>query len=151
MRVSVAMPLPVSTASSPRAAVWLRALLGTAVAYFLSSGALELYAALHCPLAYTADFLYDDAYYYLGVAEHLARGQGSTFRAPLHTNGYQPLWLLLLAGLAYTFALGTKGLFAVTIALTFVIKLGAILSARRELALALVVCIGWMQFVFSLG
>ena len=35
---------------------------------------------------------YDDAYYYLGVARHLADGEGSTFDGIHPTNGYHPLW-----------------------------------------------------------
>lgn len=42
----------------------------------------------------------DDAFYYLGVARNLADGHGSTFSGLLETNGYHPLWTLLLAGLA---------------------------------------------------
>jgi len=40
--------------------------------------------------------LYDDAYYYLGVARSLARGAGSTFDGINPTNGYHPLWCWLL-------------------------------------------------------
>jgi hypothetical protein len=140
-------------ALSPRVQVWLRWLFYAASAYFVCSGALEIYAALDCPLQYTADFIFDDAYYYLGVAYHLAHGQGSTFRPPLHTNGYQPLWLLTLASLGYLFSLSRRALFVTAIALTFAIKLGALFALRRRvpLALSLVVGFGWMQFVFSLG
>jgi hypothetical protein len=137
--------------ASDRSALWLRACWVAGLAYLAGAGALEVYTALHCPLAYTADFLYDDAYYYLGVAGRLARGEGSTFRPPLHTNGYQPLWLLVLAAVAWTLSLGQHGLFVATIALSYVIKLVAIASTRRPLALALGVSIGWMPFVFSLG
>ena len=45
-----------------------RACRYVALAYFACAGGLEIYAALHCPLPYTADFLYDDAYYYAGLA-----------------------------------------------------------------------------------
>ena len=43
-----------------------------------------------------AFLLYDDAYYYLGVAGHLAAGEGSTFDGVNPTNGYHPLWCGLL-------------------------------------------------------
>ena len=43
-----------------------------------------------------AFLLYDDAYYYLGVAGHLAAGDGSTFDGLNLTNGYHPLWCGLL-------------------------------------------------------
>ena len=43
-----------------------------------------------------AFLLYDDAYYYLGVARNLAAGAGSTFDGINPTNGYHPLWCWLL-------------------------------------------------------
>ncbi|TDI43255.1 MAG: hypothetical protein E2P00_05355 [Acidobacteria bacterium] len=43
-----------------------------------------------------AYLLYDDAYYYLGVARNLAAGAGSTFDGINATNGYHPLWCWLL-------------------------------------------------------
>jgi len=43
-----------------------------------------------------AFLLYDDAYYYLGVAHHIAAGAGSTFDGINPTNGYHPLWCWLL-------------------------------------------------------
>jgi hypothetical protein len=40
--------------------------------------------------------LYDDAYYYFGVARSLGGGAGSTFDGIHATNGYHPLWCWLL-------------------------------------------------------
>lgn len=40
--------------------------------------------------------LEDDAFYYLGVARSIAEGHGSTFAGSIATNGYHPLWLLIL-------------------------------------------------------
>lgn len=45
-------------------------------------------------------FIDDDAYYYLGVARHIAAGDGSTFGGLMSTNGYQPLWLAVLVPVA---------------------------------------------------
>lgn len=42
----------------------------------------------------------DDASYYLGVARHVAAGEGSTFAGLVETNGYHPLWMLLLVPVA---------------------------------------------------
>lgn len=47
------------------------------------------------------DTIYDDGYYYLGVARHLSLGAGSMFAPPLETNGYQPLWLLVLTAVSF--------------------------------------------------
>jgi hypothetical protein len=43
-----------------------------------------------------AYLFHDDAYYYLGVAKHLAHGDGSTFDGLHRTNGYHPLWCWVL-------------------------------------------------------
>jgi hypothetical protein len=45
----------------------------------------------------TARYVADDYFYYLNVARHLAAGAGSTFDGLTITNGYQPLFLLMLA------------------------------------------------------
>jgi hypothetical protein len=38
----------------------------------------------------------DDAFYYFAVARNIAAGAGSTFDGVYFTNGYHPLWMLLL-------------------------------------------------------
>ena len=38
----------------------------------------------------------DDAFYYFTIARHLAAGHGATFDGLAPTNGFHPLWLLLL-------------------------------------------------------
>lgn len=38
----------------------------------------------------------DDAFYYFTIARHLAAGHGATFDGLALTNGFHPLWLLLL-------------------------------------------------------
>jgi hypothetical protein len=42
----------------------------------------------------------DDAYYYLGVARNIGTGHGSTFSGLTETNGYHPLWELVLSAVA---------------------------------------------------
>lgn len=42
----------------------------------------------------------DDAYYYALIARNMAEGKGSTFGGIVPTNGYQPLWQLLLVPIA---------------------------------------------------
>ena len=42
----------------------------------------------------------DDAFYYLEIAARLARGQGFTFDGIHETNGFHPLWQLLLTPFA---------------------------------------------------
>jgi len=43
--------------------------------------------------------LSDDAFYYFKIAEHMAQGLGPTFDGERLTNGFHPLWALLLSGL----------------------------------------------------
>lgn len=38
----------------------------------------------------------DDVYYYVVIARHLLAGHGSTFNGLVATNGYHPLWLLVI-------------------------------------------------------
>jgi len=56
------------------------------------------------------DLFFDDAYYYMGIARNLAEGNGSMFLPPFKTNGYQPLWLLLLSGSASIFGTSDRSL-----------------------------------------
>jgi hypothetical protein len=46
------------------------------------------------------EFIFDDGYYYLGIAANFADTGRSTLDGSTFTNGYQPLWLLCLTGLA---------------------------------------------------
>ena len=53
------------------------------------------------PLDVLLGFIPDDAFYYLQIARHLAAGLGSSFDGQTTTNGYHPLWMLVVTGLAY--------------------------------------------------
>ena len=46
-------------------------------------------------------FVQDDLLYYLKVAQNLTHGHGSTFNGIAPTNGYQPLWFLVLTILSW--------------------------------------------------
>jgi hypothetical protein len=113
------------------------------------------------PLTVAVDAVFDDCYYYLGVAWNLANGHGSKFRQPLMTNGYQPLWLLLMTGGAYVLSLSKRGLviFCITASYSVQICTSSVLlfgrdSARVEsvaLGLAYVIALGAFPPVFSGG
>ncbi len=53
------------------------------------------------------DFIFDDGYYYLAIAANLADTGHSTLDGLTATNGYQPLWLLVLTALGRI--VGTRG------------------------------------------
>src|SRR5947207_2756246 len=40
--------------------------------------------------------MFDDGFYYAKIAQHVARGDGSTFDGIHPTSGYHPLWMLCL-------------------------------------------------------
>lgn len=87
---------------------------------------------LVAPLLFCARFpaalLQDDAFYYLVTAEHLAATGRSTFDTVSETNGYHPLWLMIVTALQL---LDLKGIIAVyilqalinTITLLIILKL----------------------------
>lgn len=70
--------------------------------------------------------LYDDAYYYLQIAYNLAHHGHSSFDSVTTTNGYQPLWLLLLSLLAKLVGPDKTIFFWASVALTQLLALYAI-------------------------
>ncbi|MFC5061523.1 hypothetical protein [Actinomycetospora atypica] len=65
------------------------------------------------PLAFSSD----DLHYYVLPALNLAQGAGSTFDGLQPTNGYQPLWFLLLAAAFRVVGVDRAGAFVVVMAL----------------------------------
>jgi len=78
--------------------------------------------------------LYDDFFYYMKVAENWVDGHGSTFNRLVPTNGYHPLWMLILAG-AYAVLGGGVVLFHVVCAVCLV-SAGLTFHLVRKMALA---------------
>lgn len=81
----------------------------TRLAFFL----VVIHTSIACAFAFFAKadwpaMLYDDFFYYLKVAENLATGKGSTFNGLVQTNGYHPLWLLVLTGASLVFRNGQQ-------------------------------------------
>lgn len=63
----------------------------------IAAGAAFRIHVITLPLDVLASrYLADDYFYYLGAAEHIARGAGSTVDGLTRTNGYQPLFLWCL-------------------------------------------------------
>lgn len=54
----------------------------------------------------------DDAFYYLEIARNAASGRGFTMDGISLTNGFQPLWMWLLVGVAWLTSADTQVLFA---------------------------------------
>ncbi len=88
--------------------------------------------APHAPVAALVDAVYDDCYFYLTIAVNIVTGGHSTVDGVTLTNGYQPLWQLILVVLAWL--VGTNGvtLLRATCVLVSVVALLPLLSALRS-------------------
>ena len=71
---------------SVRAAV----IIALALAYFY----LVLF---YDPEAAIVSLLSDDAFYYLNIAKNISRGMGPTFDGLAQTNGFHPLWMIIVS------------------------------------------------------
>ncbi|GGS21597.1 hypothetical protein [Actinokineospora fastidiosa] len=124
---------------APRATVpWWR----TATALACVLGAIRVAVVAAAPYPQAVGLFDDDAFYYFGVARHIAEGDGSTFNGIDPTNGYHPLWLLALVPV-FSIADSHTALVAVSL-LSFAVLIGAArqidrigaLTARPVLTLA---------------
>ena len=76
-------------------------------------------------LNFISDLNHDDAFYYFQIAYHLAEGKFSTFDGGIsRTNGYHPIWLLLITPFYWIFDKETA-LFAIK-ALEIMLIAGAV-------------------------
>src|SRR5882757_5765606 len=88
-----------------------------------------LVTAPHAQLKDYVDFIYDDGYYYLGIAANIVDLGHSTLDGISATNGYQPAWLLILAGLARIVGTQPHTFFLASCALIYVIACSSSLLA----------------------
>jgi hypothetical protein len=79
-------------------------------------------------------FVEDDFFYYIKVAQNLAQGAGSSFNGIVPTNGYHPLWLLLLAGLSAV-STAPRVIFAFIVGVSLLATLATFLLSRKILRL----------------
>lgn len=82
--------------------------LGNGMWWLLLGGAvvLRLFILAAPPGGWLAQGIADDSFYYLTIARHLANGSGFTFDGLLPTNGFHPLFALLLTPLFWMFPEG---------------------------------------------
>jgi hypothetical protein len=82
--------------------------LGKATWWLLLGGAvaLRLFILAAPPGGWLAQGIADDSFYYLTIARHVANGSGFTFDGLLPTNGFHPLFALLLTPLFWLFPEG---------------------------------------------
>lgn len=117
----------------------------------LGVAALAAADAATAPPPRLVDAFDDDAYYYFEVARHLVAGQGSTFDGLLPTNGYHPLWMLVLLPLFAVAGGGLSALVAVKIlcAALFAATVGIVYHFARRLGRELEVACALPALVFS--
>lgn len=66
--------------------------------------ALDVWAILKGSSVWLIKRLPDDAFYYLEIGQRIARGEGATFDGINQTNGFHPLWQLIVAVQATIFS-----------------------------------------------
>jgi hypothetical protein len=123
---------------------WMVAFILLAIALLTRTAVL-----LHTAPADVRDvvkYIYDDGYYYLTVAANVADLGRSTFDGLTATNGYQPLWLWILSGLARITGTAPYTLFVACCLLIYAIALLSPLLAftwrGEKRAIALSLCAG---------
>jgi hypothetical protein len=126
---------------------------------------LRLWVLISTPISGLRDiveFIFDDGYYYLRIAANVADSGRSTFDGLTATNGYQPLWLLTLSGLAKLVGTDARTFFLAACSLIYAIACATPLLAiawwrapGRQLALctaaALAIVIIQQPVVFLQG
>jgi len=119
--------------------------------------ALAIYGAIRSNRTNLIVSFEDDAYYYLEIAYRVAMGEGSTFDGISRTNGYHPLWLLLLTPIyvvvrdKYFALIVVKVLSAISwsLAVLGVYKIATLLNARVLFLPSLLLLLYTRDFWFS--
>ncbi len=106
---------------------WLFSLLLLGAAFL--SRCIFLLGLPSSRLADIVEYFYDDGYYYLTVAANIAEYGRSTFDGITTTNGYQPLWLMILTALGRLAGTNAHTMFVSACLLVYSIILGSVLLA----------------------
>lgn len=77
--------------------------------------------------------LFDDAFYYLEIARNISEGKGATFDELHRTNGFHPLWLLMLTGLFSITHIGLMGMARLLIIVQAILLFGSLYLVKRIL------------------
>jgi hypothetical protein len=101
----------------------------------------------------------DDAYYYFGIAENIAKGNGPTFDGINKTSGFQPLWMLCLTPVFWFCpnALETAVRIGLTIQAVFLFVAGALIVSvlsrlfSWKVVLGVAVCYTFLVFSFAVN
>lgn len=104
----------------------MRVLLPAALAI---AAAVSLFARFHAGSGLLA-FYDDDFFYYVRIAQHIVAGHGSTYDGVHMTNGYHPLWMLVVLGLVRCFGAGTAFFCSLQVVLLLCVMLTYTMCAR---------------------
>lgn len=118
----------------------------TAVVLF--SLGLLLFALFLLPFRHISPFIQDDAYFYFEIARRIGLGQGSTCDGITKTNGYHPLWLLMLVPLSPIMNASREWGARLAVALA-VLLLGGALFLLRAVAARLTPRYAWLTLLYS--
>ncbi|WP_433783350.1 hypothetical protein ACQPX6_25230 [Actinomycetospora sp. CA-101289] len=98
----------------------------------LGVGAVKIVSTVLAPGPFRLlAFNSDDVHYYVLTALHAAAGDGSTFDGITPTNGYQPLWFLLLTAVFRVLGVDRAGAYTATIAVLVVLWVAALALLYR--------------------
>jgi hypothetical protein len=134
-RKGVGSPDPDGIAKKQRA---MRLLLPAGLAV---AAAVSLFARFHAGPGFLA-FYEDDFFYYLRIAQQIAAGHHSTFDGTHLTNGYHPLWMLVLVALTRIFGTGLPFFYALQSVILLSVLATYLLAARVLAAIA--PAAGWL-------
>ena len=107
MTTTEAAAAPPPAASRERDA-WRRAALLVGWTAFVVPIVFDVVAVVTASRDWLVGTMPDDAFYYLEIARRLRAGDGFTFDGIHATNGFQPLWQIVLAPLAAVFTGGDE-------------------------------------------
>jgi hypothetical protein len=134
-----------------------RLVIGAVTVFLLFRVSIVLFSCMG-DLSSVVDLLFDDAYYYLAVAYNFANHHFSSFDRITETNGYQPLWFLLLSCFEGLTGFDKREFFSLVLALVGVVSAAPLLYClyqrdRFSLALAagLLASYACYPFVWTLG
>jgi hypothetical protein len=99
------------------------------------AASISLFARFHAGPGFLA-FYEDDFFYYLRVAQHIAAGNHSTFDGTHLTNGYHPLWMLVLVALTWLFGTGISFFYALQCVILLSVLATYVLAERTLRAFA---------------
>ncbi|MBI3440462.1 MAG: hypothetical protein HY052_01435 [Proteobacteria bacterium] len=99
------------------------------------------------------DLFFDDAYYYMGITRNIVERHLSSFLPPFETNGYQPLWLILLSLSASIFGTGLHSIPIQMhlVALFFILSFFALSKKENGFGFPTILCGLFMPIIMMTG